>query len=240
MKIKTNKAFTIIETLVAMVITMIALGAMYFAYQYFNNSYKSIVDRAVLSENGRNSLSLIAKDLRNAGYKNQNYQGTWDRDKKIEVKNNSDQGGDRLNIWYDTDQSTRIKAEYYISKIGDDFNLVKQLYENGKESYCERYSSSKNCLPINIVEHVSDFQVVLRDKNGSEITSVNESNQNNVHTAEIYVTVRSTNEIYKTDKVTRIINNFNSTTGREENLEKDKFHRETFFLSVHLRNLGKI
>ena len=25
-----------------------------------------------------------------------------------------------------------------------------------------------------------------------------------------------------------------------ENLEKDKFHRETFFLSVHLRNLGKI
>ena len=79
MKIKTNKAFTIIETLVAMVITMIALGAMYFAYQYFNNSYKSIVDRAVLSENGRNSLSLIAKDLRNAGYKNQNYQGTWEK-----------------------------------------------------------------------------------------------------------------------------------------------------------------
>ena len=52
--------------------------------------YEDSVDlqeiRAVLSENGRNSLSLIAKDLRNAGYKNQNYQGTWDRDKKIQVK----------------------------------------------------------------------------------------------------------------------------------------------------------
>ena len=83
MKIKTNKAFTLIETLIATVIGMIAITAMYFAYQYFNNSYKSIVDRAVLSENGRNSLSLIAKDLRNAGYKNQNYQGTWDRDKKF-------------------------------------------------------------------------------------------------------------------------------------------------------------
>ena len=64
MKNLKNKAFTLIETLVALVIGMIAIGAMYFAYQYFNNTYQSITDRAAMSEAGRNSLSLIAKDLR--------------------------------------------------------------------------------------------------------------------------------------------------------------------------------
>jgi hypothetical protein len=55
-----------------------------------------------------------------------------------------------------------------------------------------------------------------------------------VHTAEIYVTVRSANELYKANKITKILNhNFS--------LQKnDQYHRETFFLSVYLRNLIKI
>ena len=56
-----TKAFTLIETMVALVISMLAIGAMYFAYQYFNNSYQSITDRAAMSEAGRNSLSIIKK-----------------------------------------------------------------------------------------------------------------------------------------------------------------------------------
>jgi len=81
--------------------------------------------------------------------------------------------------------------------------------------------------------------VVLRDVNGTELTSVGlssadaKTNQDKVHTAEIYVTVRSSNELYKTNKVTKILNhNFS--------LQKnDQYHRETFFLSVYLRNLVK-
>ena len=125
-----NKAFTLIETMVALVIGMIAIGAMYFSYQYFNNAHQSITDRANISELGRNSLSMIAKDLKNAGYKNINYsRSTWD--KKIEVKNNyNGQGADYLRIWYNSDQSTRLQAEYYIVKTGDQTNLVKKLIEN--------------------------------------------------------------------------------------------------------------
>ena len=129
MKDLKNKAFTLIETLVALVIGVIAVGAMYFAYQYFNNTYQSITDRAAMSEAGRNSLSLIAKDLRNAGYKNINYsRSTWDR--KIEVKNNyNSRGADYLSIWFNSDQNTRIQAEYYIEQTGNQTNLVKQLIE---------------------------------------------------------------------------------------------------------------
>ena len=242
-KIK-NKAFTLIETMVALVIGMIAIGAMYFSYQYFNNAHQSIADRANISELGRNSLSMIAKDLKNAGYKNINYsRSAWD--KKIEVKNNyNSQGADYLRIWYNSDQSTRLQAEYYIVKTGDQTNLVKKLIENpqfeNRQVYCERSDTQKNCKPLVIVENVTDFQVVLKDINGGELTTVGLSsadaiaNQDKVHTAEIYVTVRSANELYKANKITKILNhNFS--------LQKnDQYHRETFFLSVYLRNLIKI
>ena len=242
-KIK-NKAFTLIETMVALVIGMIAIGAMYFSYQYFNNAHQSITDRAKISELGRNTLSMIAKDLKNAGYKNINYsRSAWD--KKIEVKNNyNGQGADYLRIWYNSDQNTRIQAEYYIVKTGDKTNLVKKLIENpqfeNRQVYCERSDTQKNCEPLVIVENVTDFQVVLKDINGGELTAVGLSsadaiaNQDKVHTAEIYVTVRSANELYKANKITKILNhNFS--------LQKnDQYHRETFFLSVYLRNLIKI
>ena len=244
MKHLKNKAFTLIETLVALVIGMIAIGAMYFAYQYFNNTYQSITDRAAMSEAGRNSLSLIAKDLRNAGYKNINYsRSAWDR--KIEVKNNyNSRGADYLSIWFNSDQNTRIQSEYYIEQTGSQTNLVKQLIENPvvdpKKAYCERYSNQRNCKPMIIVENVTDFQVVLRDSTGNELTSVGLSsaeaiaNQDKVHTAEIYVTVRSPNELYKTSKITKILNH-NFTLQKN-----DQYHRETFYLSVYLRNLIKI
>ena len=239
-----NKAFTLIETMVALVIGMIAIGAMYFSYQYFNNAHQSITDRANISELGRNSLSMIAKDLKNAGYKNINYsRSAWD--KKIEVKNNyNSQGADYLRIWYNSDQSTRMQAEYYIVKTGDQTNLVKKLIENpqfeNRQVYCERSDTQKNCKPLVIVENVTDFQVVLKDINGGELTTVGLSsadaiaNQDKVHTAEIYVTVRSANELYKTNKITKMLNHNVSTQ------KTDQYHRETFFLSVYLRNLIKI
>ena len=243
MKDLKNKAFTLIETLVALVIGMIAIGAMYFAYQYFNNTYQSITDRAAMSEAGRNSLSLIAKDLRNAGYKNINYPRSWDR--KIEVKNNyNSRGADYLSIWFNSDKNTRIQSEYYIEQTGSQTNLVKQLIENPvvdpKKAYCERYDIQRNCKPMIIVENVTDFQVVLRDSTGNELTSVGLSsaeaiaNQDMVHTAEIYVTVRSPNELYKTSKTKKILNH-NFTLQKN-----DQYHRETFYLSVYLRNLIKI
>ena len=111
MKHLKNKAFTLIETLVALVIGMIAIGAMYFAYQYFNNTYQSITDRAAMSEAGRNSLSLIAKDLKNAGYKDINYsRSAWDR--KIEVKNNyNSKGANYLSIWFNFDKNKKLQSK---------------------------------------------------------------------------------------------------------------------------------
>ena len=269
MKIKKNCAFTLIETMVALVISTIAVAAMYNAYLFFNKSYQGLLDKAAISNAGRTSLSVIAKDLRNAGYKDMNFTDVTGRafDRKIEhVDRYNSKESDSLVIWYNTSPTERLRIRYFLKKYptGNDMFLAREVVENpttgsnAKLRHCERYKTQKNCQPQNIVPFVTDFQIVLNNINGNEIKPVCEKdiasvsnsaplgrrsscstagddNQEKVHTAEIYLTVRSPNPINKTEKKYRIENaNWDNT------LPPDKYHRETFYISVYLRNIVKI
>ena len=260
MKIKKNSAFTLIETMVALVISTIAVAAMYNAYLFFNKSYQGLLDKAAISNAGRTSLSVIAKDLRNAGYKDMNYSRAFDR--WIEQTNNyNSTQADSLVIWYNTSPTERLRIRYYLKKYptGKEMFLAREVVENPTNSpklrYCDRYSSQKNCEPQNIVPFVTDFQVVFKDANGNELRPVcadkktvsnaapstpgcstaGKANQSKVHTAEVYLTVRSPNPINKTQKKYRIAN-----ADSDRTLPPDNYHRETFYISVYLRNIVKI
>ena len=263
MKIKKNSAFTLIETMIALVISVIAVAAIYSSYLFFQSSYQVILDKADMSDSGRVSLSVISKDLRNAGYKDINFSRAFDR--KIEhVDRYNGKESDSLVIWYNTSPNERLRIRYFLKKYptGSDMFLAREVVENPtngpKLRYCERYSSQRNCEPQNIVPFVTDFQIVLKNIEGNEIKPVCEKdianvsnaaplgrrsgcsktgddNQEKVHTAEIYLTVRSPNPINKTEKKYRIENaNWDNT------LPPDRYHRETFYISVYLRNIVKI
>ena len=246
---KDNKAFTLIETLIAMVIGVISVAAISYSYIYFNSTYQNIIDKANMSQSGRSSLRLISKDLRNAGYKNINYtRSTWDR--WIEKKENyNNTGGDYLRVWFNTSSQDRLEVRYYLKKdsTSQETYLVREMVENPVVRpmfmNCERFDTQKNCNPVTIVAKASDFQVVLRDQDGNEINPVGLSsntakdNQSKVHTAEIYVTVRSPNELLKNNHTFRITNHSGST-GRDFT-KNDKYLRETFYVSVYLRNVVK-
>ncbi len=246
---RNNKAFTLIETLIAMVIGVISVAAISYSYIYFNSTYQNIIDKANMSQSGRSSLRLISKDLRNAGYKNINYtRSTWDR--WIEKKENyNNTGGDYLRVWFNTSSQDRLEVRYYLKKdsTSQETYLVREMVENPVVRpmfmNCERFDTQKNCNPVTIVAKASDFQVVLRDKDGNEINPVGLSsntakdNQSKVHTAEIYITVRSPNELLKNNHTFRITNHSGST-GRDFT-KNDKYLRETFYVSVYLRNVVK-
>ena len=265
MKIKKNSAFTLIETMIALVISVIAVGAIYYSYLFFKSSYQVILDKAAMSDSGRVSLSVISKDLRNAGYKDINFSRAFDR--KIEhVDRYNGKEFDSLVIWYNTSPNERLRIRYFLKKhpTGSDMFLAREVVENpttgsnAKLRHCERYRTQKNCQPQNIVPFVTDFQVVFKDVNGNELRPVcadkrsvsnaapstpgcstaGKANQSKVHTAEVYLTVRSPNQIYKKNKIIKIIN-YNSSTGRQQTIT-DRYHRETFFISVYLRNIVKI
>ena len=241
---KKLKGFSLIETLVAMVIGAISIAAISYSYIYFNSSYQKIMDKAKMSKAGRSSLQTIAKDLRNAGYKNINYtRSTWDRwIEKIDAHNGTK--GDKLRIWYNISTQDRIEISYYLEKnTSGETYLVREEIENPvvnpMKRNCERYDTQKNCAPITIIENATDFQVFFNDKDGNRLNNVNISsteNQSKVHTAEVYITVRSPNELLKNPITFEMLNG--GIAGQFT--KSDKYLRETFYISVYLRNVVKI
>ena len=153
---KNTKAFSLIETMVAMVIGAISIAAISYSYIYFNSSYQKIMDKAKMSKAGRSSLQTISKDLRNAGYKNMNYtRSTWDRwIEKIDAHNGTK--GDKLRIWYNISSQDRIEISYYLEKnTSGETYLVREVIENPVYSTmkrkCARFDTQKNCTPITII-----------------------------------------------------------------------------------------
>ena len=112
---------------------------------------------------------------------------------------------------------------------------------------------------IEFVPNIVDFQVVFKDKEGNELFPVcfycgpiensqgsgtmvgsynlGQANMKKVHKAEIYLTIESAKEVFNTKQETRI-RNHEMPYGNDLTFD-DKYYRETFFVSVHTRNLAK-
>ena len=233
---KKTKAFSLIEALIATVIGAISILAITYSYIFFNNSYQKITDKAKMSASGRSSLQMVAKDLRNAGYKNMNYEATtgqtWDRwIEKIDAHDGNK--GDKLRIWYNTSASDRLEIRYYLKKdsSGETY-LVREEIQNPVRNPVK-------FKPKTIVSKATDFQIFFNDQNGNRVNNVNISstvNQSKVHTAEVYITVRSPNELLNNPISFEMLNG--GTAGNFT--KRDKYLRETFYISVYLRNVVKL
>jgi hypothetical protein len=105
-----------------------------------------------------------------------------------------------------------------------------------------------------LVPYLEDFQIIPKDKDGNVLFPVctscsnyensyggqvkSKENMKKVHTVDVYLTLRSPKEVYNKAQVTKIING-ESPYGSNINVPADKYYRETFFVSVHTRNLAK-
>ena len=70
-----KNAFTLVEVLVAIVIGVISVAAAFSAYNYYSKSYSTVSQKLEVNSAARSALSIIAKDLRNAGYLDKNLEG---------------------------------------------------------------------------------------------------------------------------------------------------------------------
>ena len=67
--LKNILGLTLIEVLVAVVISSIMMAAMYTTYSVVNNSYSQVTDRAKISRSGRDIVEMLMRDVRMAGFK---------------------------------------------------------------------------------------------------------------------------------------------------------------------------
>ena len=300
MKFKKKLGMTLVEVLVAIIIGTITVAAIFYSYNIFNKSYQGVADKAKMSTSTRNALTMIARDLRNAGYYDINFldkpscgYDPCSRDRSIEKKDNKfarvmgytqpdpvgnvkfyqiyGGGPDYLAMRYTNTANTSYEIRYFL--VARNKNNVKDMYLGrevikypyicskmkpgaggsaknclkwGQRTYCKDIMSQTGCNPFPIINFVSDFQVVFKDRDGKELKDVcfdcssqtGKDNQFKAHTAEIYLTVRSEHEIYSKDKKVIFVNDDPSSRGKKTE-KNDRYHRETFFVSVYLRNLDK-
>ena len=237
---KEISGFSLAEALVAIVIGMISIAAIFFTYQTFNKAYKSVESRGEMNSNARNALSHMSRELRNAGNKDIN----WVHSSLEEYlwKENNVSGflisSDKLKFYYDDSPNNRVGIDYHLKK-----------YKNSNDTYLARTYMVQNCTaankctsPISIIdqvfiENVEDFQVVFIDSKGDEVKPVNfergKANQALVKTIEIYLTVRSRNKIYNANK------NWTIKNADQAYAKFDQYHRDSYFASVYARNIIK-
>ena len=252
-----SSGFTLAEVLVAIVIGIISIAAAFSSYGYFNKSYKSVSQKAAINNSARDALTVIARDLRNAGYIDINFT----RDARPEIKLINLQQKylgnlDSLAVWYTTSPNDRMRVYYRPMKYqnSNKMYLAREVVMNPVTVGTVIYDN------IEFVPNIVDFQVVFKDKDGNELYPVcdycgpvensqgsgtmvgsynkGQANMKKVHTAEIYLTIQSAQEVFTSNKAIRITNHEGGNYGNTQNFN-DKYHRETFFVSVHTRNLAK-
>ena len=170
---------------------------------------------------------------------------------------------DYLQLWYANSATQSRYITYYLRQYqggNNNYYLSRSVLIN------RHHPQGGNQLIDNelFVPYVEDFQVILRDKDGKVLVPVcssgcgsvedsqrrgdpvstaygpmnsGQANAMKVHTAEIYLTVRSPKEVYSKARRTKIQNG-ESPHGSNFPIPADKYHRETFFVSVHTRNLA--
>ena len=251
-----NSGFTLAEVLVSIVIGAISIAAAFASYNYFNKSYKSVSQKAAINSSARDALTVIARDLRNAGYIDINFtRDSRPEIKLINLKQKSLDNLDELAVWYTTAPNDRMRVYYRPMKYqnSNKMYLAREVVMNPVTVGTVIYDN------IEFVPNIVDFQVVFKDKEGNELYPVcsycgpvenaqgsgtmvgsynlGQANMKKVHKAEIYLTIESAKEVFNTDQETRI-KNHEMPYGNDLTFN-DKYYRETFFVSVHTRNLAK-
>ena len=96
---------TLIELLIGVVISVVMMAAMFTSYNVVNNTYSKITDTAKMSQAGRETLGMIMKDVRMAGFKYFGDNIPYDANEHIPIlitkqSISSDNLCDRLEIVY--------------------------------------------------------------------------------------------------------------------------------------------
>jgi len=114
-KFKKIAGLTLIEILIAVVISSLMMAAMFTSYTIVNNTYRQVTDRAKLSQAGRDLIGQLLREIRMAGYRYVNDDMAPDNDHvaiKI-TKGSGLEGGtcDKLQIVYGSVDYTSTAAE---------------------------------------------------------------------------------------------------------------------------------
>ena len=148
MKSKKNiLGVTLVEILIGIVISTIIMGAMFASYTAVNSSFQKVVDKAQISQTGRDVLGMLLRDIRMAGFKY--YYGVFENSKTDIPKQ------DYLEFILGDDHDSKenshmpvviykntlgydevVTSETLETKLGKNLNLVNENHANDPIKVC--------------------------------------------------------------------------------------------------------
>tara|TARA_Y100000816_G_scaffold53117_1_gene34135 strand:- start:411 stop:1247 length:837 start_codon:yes stop_codon:yes gene_type:complete len=241
MKSKKNiLGVTLVEILIGIVISTIMMGAMFASYTAVNSSFQKVVDKAQISQTGRDVLGMLLRDIRMAGFK---YYGdnikTNNEHTPILITKTSDKtkNCDAISIVYgdvDYDKDSTPKytyKRYKISYFCEPTKIIDKTTGNAADAFA-LFKTKQNWNesaarweytdpPVTyekqlVVNYVQDLIFNAIDADGVIINPPpSPTNQNNdkifgIKTVDIGITVRSKNDFYKEKN-----SDFKTKTGKD-------------------------
>jgi|TARA_X000000368_G_scaffold38053_1_gene27764 type II secretory pathway component PulJ len=192
--------FTLVEILIAIVITSLMMAAMFTSYSIVNSTYRQVTDRAKISQAGRDTVGVILREIRMAGfkylndniaasdqhspiqiYKGSGLAGTCDTIQIVYggIKGPPDNSGiyeyERYRITYQCIASTKIEDSKGTGDKVKGFIITKCLekWDSAKKEFTHNFSPVDDSLYCNeqVLDYVQDLVFIPYDEKGKPLTS---------------------------------------------------------------------
>lgn len=208
------RGFTLVELLVGMAISTIAIAGIYSTYVVVRSQYERVDAKLELHNSGRAAIQLISRDLRMAGYEHRNDKGVLVYGPIGQQALTIAASGQEISVVYDYEVPRLIdsierrkityKAEAFLNKYGARYRLKKTV-----EVLQPTYRKSENLF----IDYIDDLKFYKSD-----------------NVINIELLLRSKNESSSPKKFTR---KSYYVTGKDV---EDAYEREVFSTSILPRN----
>tara|TARA_Y100000768_G_C23978931_1_gene684623 strand:+ start:756 stop:1553 length:798 start_codon:yes stop_codon:yes gene_type:complete len=254
---------TLVEILIGVVISMIMMAAMFTSYNAVNNSYSQVIDRAKISQNGRDLLGMLVKDIRLAGFRYFDDVSKTPTDYvPILITKASGSGCDKIEITYGDrirdPKQPNVKPAVFLyrtykiiyeckqSNIVDKktktkisaYAIYKSKYLWNGSSWTAPSQSTDDLIYKDelVVDYVQELIFIPIDNKGKTMVPVPKTltESNKIKVVDIMLSLRSQGEFFREEKDL----SFRSLGQKSNKSFKDKYLREALIVSAHTRNMG--
>ena len=176
---KNQAGLTLIEILIALVITTIVLAGMYTVYSLVAKQFLQQTERGNVYNSGRNLITIISRDLRMAGFQHYNNSAS--------ITDPIDSSCEQICIVYDIDDGSsyqRRKITYYVDQ--DKENIYRKIEKESGGSYTvlDEYKNEEDTL---LAESVKQLKFTFYDKDGNKSSSFSKDSHS---TVEVEITIK--------------------------------------------------
>ena len=162
---KNQIGLTLIEVLIALVITTIVIAGLYTVYNLVNKQFIQQTERGKIYNSARNLITIISRDLRMSGF--QHYDNSASIANPIVMDNNS---CNQICIIYDIDNDKgefieRRRIIYYVDEKEKIMYRTIEKESGGNYTILDEYKDKKDRV---LADSVKQLKFTFYDKDGKD------------------------------------------------------------------------